>query len=143
MQLPADVTSASCFVCQQVLKDQDNLITAVRIFDVITVRKIPTADTAIIDLYAVALVRTSATEPSSRRMTVELVSPSGARGTFGWNEVLFDSQGGNGHPIGATMVVQFRLSIEKSGLYWVSIALDGEQIALMPLTLQIETIETP
>jgi hypothetical protein len=142
IRLPGDLISVSAFVCQQVLRDQDDLISAIRIFDTVTVRRVPTADSAILELFVIAVVKSSAKEPSERQMALEVIFPSeDQRIHIGPNPVKFDSPPPHNHPIGATAVFEFRFSIRMAGLYWINLTLDGEQIGTIPLTLAIQTVE--
>lgn len=139
--LPSDLTSLSAFVCQQVLYDQDALISAIRIIDTITVRKLATAETAIVELFVVVLAKSSAPRPSERTMRVDLIHPQGKRSELGSGVAKFNTSPDNDHPIGATLVIQIELAIRETGLYWINIELENETVAKLPLTLSVQIVQ--
>lgn len=139
--MQTDVTSVAAFICQQVLRDQDDLLSAIRILDTITVRAVENAGAALTDLFAVALVKSSATQNSKRQMSVELITPSGGTTSLGSSEVCFESDKTD-HPVGATMIIEIHLSITEAGLHRVNLYLEDSLIPSIPLTLRIETVAT-
>jgi hypothetical protein len=126
--MPSDLISASAILCEKVLKDQDGLLSAIRIADTISVpRSSPTSQ-----FFIVVFVRSSAVVSSQRLMSVHLRQPGETTVDVGTDKVAFDRPD-ESYPMSATMVLEFWLTFKDSGLHWINVKLDGEDIATAPL----------
>lgn len=112
------------FFCERVLKEEDGVLSAIRIVDVFNVHvptEMPPDVTPAIQLTMVAIFKSE--EPGTCTLTFEILSPSGKkyRGGQPFSMLL------GGGERGASAVLHFPVAANEYGLYWLDLLVDEEK----------------
>jgi len=129
----------SAFLCERVLQEHDNIISAIRIVDIFQVPKKLAEHTAV-SFYAVVSLRTVPVPDEQVRVKIAMVQVSGDR------EYLPDPPGqpydlrkltpDPSLPGGVSLIVQLNLRPAHEGLCFLEIEIDGEIAVRIPFTIR-------
>jgi len=148
--MQVDLLSASAFICERVLHEEDGAISAIRIVDVFYVPATEQiAEDAIHNLIAkinavnfhlVVLFRTKA--EGQARLALSFINPAGDESpikTHGVPEILVFKSNFPGTAIaaGQTLNIHLGLPIRPLGTYFVLVRLDEQIVASVPFTLLV------
>lgn len=137
MPIPSDLISVSAFICQNVLREEDGVLSAIRIADVMNVQH-KHGVTPKITFFVVVFMKVSSSEPSRRHVSLRVTEPSGRMEILGAGDqpraVNFGSAAA-GHPSGATVVMEISVLVRETGTHWLTVLVDAEETARLPLTL--------
>jgi hypothetical protein len=131
---------AAAFTCERVLVEQDNVISAIRLVDTVTVNVptgLPGKAVPVIKLWAVIYFK-SGEAPGGYTLTLKIRNPDGKSSPLGEPMPIHLRGGSHGVQTG----IELQLAVERFGLFWIDVLLDGEPVTAMPLTL-VEGVESP
>ncbi len=129
-------------ICERGMLDTDNMLSMVRLIDVVTVgADVPdeTMSAAIAQLGApiqgtLVLVFKGGLLNATHEITVHAHSPSGDVHDFPKVSSVFSSILKGGVP-GANVLVRLQMSVKHEGLYWFEVKLDGVTVRSIPLQI--------
>ncbi len=131
---------AAAFVCEKLLREKDEVLTAVRIVDTFSIEtaQLPPAGGAPVLAVALLISFKSGEANGEYAVSITLASPSGkivARSPEG-TTLLFQ-----GEEKGANIVANFAVPTTELGLYWFDVRLEGETMTRVPLKLQAAAVQ--
>lgn len=154
MLLPSFLTAASAFLCERVLIEKDDAISAIRIVDIYFVPE-PTAEardlkigdpippgTTQLMFYVVAMLQAAPEYKGSHKVEIRVLSSRGE-----WNEVrgpMYDltfEQKIAGVPAVEKVLVQMNLIVRNLGTAYICVFLDEREVVRTPLTTAL--LRTP
>lgn len=123
---------AAAFTCERILREADEVISAIRIVDTFTAHESLPDDAPInVSLWAMIYFKSG---PATGRYTVSLaMHPQGGENRPMGEPMPIDLLGG-AH--GTTLGVELHIAVKQAGLYWVDVLVDGEMVTSMPITLR-------
>jgi hypothetical protein len=130
-------------ICDAVLHEKDERISCIRFLDQLNITIASEDEDASIAIRLNAFIAFKSGPFIGPKMcTIEIVGPSGKKGTpIGGKPKEFPMQF-NGGEHGHNLIVAFDFPVNKSGLYWFDVLLDGEVYTRIPLKINI-TRELP
>lgn len=137
-QEPTGPFVGAAFICEQVLKDEQGVISAIRIVDKI-IQTAEGADPPVdmppanVTLKGFVLLKSG--EARGRFVvTMRIENPAGIREDLG--DLSMQFQGG-GH--GNNLILDLQLGITMPGLHWIDVLLDGKLMTRIPLEVVYQT----
>jgi len=129
-------------ICERVLEEKDNVLSAVRIFERFIVAATgPDAPESIPKTtvpFALLISFIPGEARGSARVQVQMEEPSNLKREPLEFTVHFDAPS---NPV--NLILNFQLDIEQPGLYWFDVLLDGRLITRVPLLLQYQATRLP
>lgn len=143
LTLPEYVVSSSMLVCERVLRERDDVLTAFRIVDAFYVEEFPDQGSGVyvIQAYAIIVIRTVPDYDAKGKIELYITRPEGPRDLVGSPEPELRSRI-PGTPGGITLQVQLNLKTPTLGTYFVELFLEGELANRVPITL-VPAKDTP
>jgi hypothetical protein len=150
MPLPSFLISANIFVCERVLIETDNVLSAIRLVDVFTLSKAPPEfainlkegdpaffELPMIQLWVAANIKAYPGYTGSHSVQIKLINTAGEISDIGEPRVeKFDSKWPEAHP-SLGVVAQLRLAVRRLGSCYLCLFVDGEELARVPFTLAL------
>jgi hypothetical protein len=138
MRAPVTLLSASALICEKVLNEADNVLSAIRLVDIfkfVPVPNVPVEQRPVV-ITILVITRFMAAEGSEQTFDLELVRPNGETRPIGErfvakiipNEVP-------GAPAGVNIVVQIGVIPKQMGLHFVRVLFNGNELAKASFTL--------
>ena len=135
----------AAFFCENILQDNEGILTAVRIFDAFKIQlhaqapeNVPSKELPIrVEKHLLLMFKTG-DHPGKHEVTIQIVSPSGTPREVQKQELNFTKPphgGGN-------LRCNVNMELTAAGLYWTDVRLDGKLITRIPLNVEI-TREAP
>ena len=129
-------------ICERVLEEKDNVLSAIRIFERFIVAATgPDAPESIPKTavpFALLISFIPGEARGSARVQVQMEEPSGLKRDPLEFTVHFDAPSS---PV--NLILNFQLDTEQPGLYWFDVLLDGRLITRVPLLLQYQATRLP
>lgn len=125
---------AAAFLCERILQEKDDVVTAVRIVDTLFVSVPPnmSAELGKPVIQITALLAFKKASPGSgvekHRATVRLHSPSGKEHPENSSDLLFQA----GDVAGSNLILNMNMLVEEFGLFWLDVSVDGELMTRIP-----------
>lgn len=137
MHLPPFLISVSVLICERVLQEKDNVLSAIRIVDLFTVSPPPDPNAlGAIQATALILLKAEVGYEGEHNLEVKLVNTVGEWSTLhGPQSETFKSSELTA-PSGVAFGVQFALGVKRFGTCYLCVFLDGTEIARAPITLK-------
>ena len=137
-------------ICERAIVGSDNMLTIVRLIDVVTVSAVAPADemaAAIASLGApvqgtLVLVFKGGEVDATHQITVVAHTPTGDVHEFPKIDSVFGSLIPGAVP-GSNAGVNLQMSIKREGTYWFEVKLDGETVTAVPLEIVFQAAEPP
>jgi len=132
---------AAAFFCENILQDNDGILSAVRIFDSFLIQlhadtpaNIPSKEFPIrLDRHLLIMFK-SGDAPGKHEISIKIIPPDGSHRDAQTNQLEFTkSPHGGGNLRCAVM-----LEVSAPGLYWADVRLDGKLVTRMPLNIVIK-----
>jgi hypothetical protein len=127
---------AAAFLCERVLQEKDDVLTAIRIIDTLYVSippNLPPEAKPVIQI--TALLGFKKASPSSEiekhQATVRLRSPLGKEIPENSRDLFFQP----GDIAGANLILNINMEVEEFGLFWLDVSVDGELVTRIPFRL--------
>lgn len=131
--------SASAFVCDKVLHEEDGVLSAIRIIDIIYVaeRNPNLPDTMIpgIPINAMFVLKAYPHHTDSHELEVVLINTIGEKTSIGKRIMEFKGSLGPEFPGGASIAMQMHIGVNRTGTCYLCLLLDGEEITRTSFTL--------
>ena len=129
---------AAALICEKVLVEKDEVVSAIRAVDHVTVpagvRTPKKGDSLVFGLTILLSFKAGDTSGGERKMELYLVSPSGKKARALQTDLHFASgKPEAGYNVRGDLVLKY----EKEGLYWYEVYVEGEFITKMPLRISI------
>jgi hypothetical protein len=122
----------AAFLCERVLQERDDVVSAMRLVDTWTVESMPPPG-VVAGIRCWAFVMFKSGDARGRyNVSFEIRKPSGESKEFGTPQTI-DLKGGE-H--GASLIIEIQMPANEMGLFWIDVLLDGERITSMPLKLR-------
>ncbi len=124
---------AAAFVCERVLQEKDEVLSAIRIVDTLWVSRppedLPVETTPAIQVTILLSFKKTGPGPAERHeLTLQLIPPSGPAAQKQTAPLLFpESDIG-----GANLIANMMVPIKQLGLFWLDVSLDGEPVTRVP-----------
>jgi hypothetical protein len=121
-------------ICEKVLIEKDNVLSAIRIFDVLNVSSASMPPDTAIPLTALIMLRAGEFRGEAE-ISIAIETPDGKRHPIPqkW-PLLFEEQSAGGN-----LVINFPLAVRHIGLSWVEVLCNGELLTKFPIKLQVGT----
>jgi hypothetical protein len=119
-------------LCERVLQEKDNVLSVIRIVDVLTVPQVPPPDNQIPALLTVFVGIKAGDARGKHELSLRVRRPSGAVSAVGQRlevELSDDPLGG------ANVVVTLPLKLSEFGLIWIDVLWDGDILSQIPFRL--------
>lgn len=150
MPLPSFLVSANVLICERVLVETDNVLTAVRMVDVFILPKAPPEhaanlkdtdpippDVPIVQMWITANVKAIPGYSGSHSLQLKLIDTAGELSDLGEARVdSFRSLWPDAHPTFGT-VVQLRVGAKRLGNCYVCLFVDEKEVARAPFTFTL------
>jgi hypothetical protein len=127
----------AAFICEQVLRETDGVLSAIRIVDRITHSvhvkggEPPSQMPPISVFLTFVLILKSGNAKGSKTLAIQLVDPEGEEIQKRTQTIVFEGEDDRGINMQAKLNLQFKLP----GLYWFEVYLDGWRITRTPLRI--------
>jgi hypothetical protein len=137
--MPPNVISASVLVCEKVLTEQDGVMSAIRIADVFYIPEMPEqpqGSMAIVQAYALIILKSKPGEESEHTLALKLERPDGTLvNVTDKPEVVALKSKLPGAPGGVNMIAILNLQPKTMGTYMLRAYVDSEEVGSAPITL--------
>jgi hypothetical protein len=133
---------AAAFFCEKILTEPDNVLSAIRIVDTISLpgAVLPESGTDLVLPLAMLVVFKSGDAQGERELQFRLENPSGKVFTGGTWKITLGDPPEAGHTFRSDLTT---LKWDKEGLYWFEVLLDGVLATRIPLRVRIGQPESP
>jgi hypothetical protein len=124
----------AAFFCERILKEEDGVLSAIRIVDVFNVhvpKENPPDSIPAIQLTMMTIFKSE--EPATYSLTFEILSPSGQKYRGGQSAMMSLE----GKEKGANLILHFPVAANEYGLYWIDLFIDEERITRVPFKIQL------
>jgi hypothetical protein len=136
-------------IFERAIRDSDNMLTMVRMIDVVNVASNAPADVmskAIAEQGApvqgqMVLVFKGGELDATHEVAVAAHSPNGEVREFPPISSVFGSTVPGGVP-GSNVIVNIQMSVKSEGIYWFEVKLDGETVTSVPLQIAFQTLSS-
>jgi hypothetical protein len=129
---------AAAFLCEKVLQEKDEVISAMRIVDrlLYQVQGAPEGTKPIVNLQGLIMFKSG---PVTGDHVIKIIgeSPKGHRKEIHSLTVKF-----KGKDEGHNIILNIGLAVEEDGLYWFDLVFDGEVLTRMPITVSRQPTES-
>jgi hypothetical protein len=128
---------AAAFLCEKVLNEKDDVLTAVRIVDTFHVSippNLPQDTKPAIQMMGLLSFKkaSSGTDAEKHEVRLKLCSPSGKAQALPTHEFHFKPEELSGY----NMILTFNLGVAEFGLFWLEVSVDGDEVSTrMPFRL--------
>jgi hypothetical protein len=134
---------AAAFLCEKVLLEKDEVVSAIRIVDTLFVSipsNLPTDPKPVIQVTALVCFKKASpgVEAEKHQAGLRLHLPSGKEQPPSTMDFTFKPD----EVAGANLIVNMSLPAQEFGKYWLDVAVDGEPMTRIPFRL-LEKVETP
>ncbi len=142
MEWPPFVISANFLLCDRVLTESDNVVSAIRIIDTVAITPNPAGlagpngTHAEIFLQTLALLRSKPGHAGQHSAQVRLVSSTGVSSDLGTPLHVEFRPEEETTPAGCTFAYPILLGVRTFGTCYIQLLLDGALVAEAPLTLK-------
>ena len=130
----------SAFLCEKVLFEQDNIISAIRIVDIFQVPEGVDSTTLTITFFAVVSLRSVPVPDAEVDVGVTLVRVSGERERLPYATrnpfKLRESSPDPSLPGGISLIMQFQIVPKNFGICYLEVYVDGEVATTIPFTIR-------
>ena len=134
--------SANVLVCEKVLKEQDRVMSAIRVVDVFECQTADERGVYVVAAHALVSIKTNTEYAQPLRINLFLIDSESVSKPLFEQDLQVDPQGKVlSAPGGVTMQVRFRVELCTPGVYRLAVAVDGHLVAQTPLTLRL--VPTP
>jgi len=139
--VPPYLIAVSAFICERVLVEKDDVISAIRIVEIFYVPELPTNApedaVALIQAWCIVILKALPGHYEKHVIELKLLNALGALTSIGSEEADFSTRPELGSvPTGASLALQLNIGVKNYGNCSVCIYLDGEEIARAPFTIQ-------
>jgi hypothetical protein len=134
---------SAAFVCEKVLQEKDEVVSAIRIVDTLFVslpKNLPAdANPAIPVTVLLGFKKaTPGTQPEKHRVTLRLNTPSSTL-----EPQTADLVFPEGEPAGANLIVNLTVPVKEFGLFGLDVLVDDELVTRVPFRLQERPAQLP
>lgn len=143
--MPIDLISVSAIVCDKILTEKDDAVSAIRIVDVFLIPESIHKSSGEHPAYGVQfyiLLVIKAKDVGKMRVVLRLQSPSGEerplRSSLPEEVTLTSKFPNSGIPVGHTLTLQVNLEAKPLGTYYVRVEIDGKERIRVPFTLRLD-----
>jgi hypothetical protein len=139
--MPMQLVSASAFVCERILREEDGVPSAIRIADIFTLPQwSPSVPTwlQVVDMNLFVIIKVLNVDPSEEHtVSVILTRPNGHQSQVFVNQKVTFSQlpGHPEIPAGATLGLQVNVTGDVMGVHYFEVFLQGDSLAKVAFTL--------
>ena len=141
---PPYLISANILICEKVLKEHDQVFSAIRIIDVFQVQVPDAGQASQVNAQAIVSIKTQPEHKHSLKVNLRLIDARGnAKSLFDKDVEVSPVSKYKDAPGGVTMQVRFRLEISLPGIHYLAVDVDGRQVASTPITLLQAPIPEP
>ncbi len=147
MPLPPYLISVSLLVCERVLRELDNVLSAIRVVDVFYIPQKPPEAAGdlypIIQAHALASLRTTPGYSGKHVIRLRLINTVGESSVIGQEDLLFQNKPElENAPSGGYITAQVNFGVKRFGTCYFCLDVDGEEISRVPITLVQMPTET-
>jgi hypothetical protein len=149
MPLHSYLISASALLCERILNEKDEVLSAIRIVDIFNVPEVPaeapTGSLPLVQAYCLVIIKTQSGYHGQHLIQIKLLNMKGELSNLGEaanTDVAARPGMGDDVPGGATIAFQLNIAVKNYGTCYVCVYLDGEEIARAPFTLQRQSLKT-
>src|SRR6266852_4842885 len=142
MPLPPFLISASALLCERILQEEDKVLSAIRIIDVIYVPQLPASapegSVTGVQEYCLIILKAQPGHQGKHLIEFRMLNPKGELTNISEPiEAEFKARPefGKDVPGGATVSIQLNLAVKNYGTCYICVYLDGEEITRAPFTL--------
>jgi hypothetical protein len=131
--------SLNAFICEKILMEQDQVISAIRLVEVFSVQATPDLplDKQGPLMFVVASGKVPADDDSEHLIEFSLIRPNGETKPVGEPiRSVFPGGAQAGFPRGFNVALQLLVFATQMGLHYISIRFDGEEVRRVPFILQ-------
>ena len=137
---PADASLASIFICERVLTEKDDVISAIRLVDIYRIPPLPPELTGplftkpIVQIVGVAQFRFLRIDGLEHSFQFQLDRPGGESTLVQEPFIATPSLGINGAPGGVNLIVPINVIVKEFGLHYLVALCDGVAVARTPFS---------
>lgn len=130
--------SISIVVCEKVLKEQDNVTSAVRIVDTFYVDKVPSeGESILINAATLVIIKSDASFKVDHHVLLKLIGPDDRASEKGPYPFLASQSAGQSGFSGLTITGELQLQVNKLGVFYVVVEVDGIAVSKSPLNVTL------
>ena len=135
--MPIQFKFVSAFTCERILREKDDVLSAIRLVDVFFVPEDAPAGAAV-QFYVCVTLKTAPAPEEEVTLEVTLVRPTGERErvpTPGGPSKIQRFQDDPSVPVGVTIIMLTTVRVKDMGTHYLEVTADGELAVTIPFTL--------
>jgi hypothetical protein len=139
MALPPEAISASLFICEKALFEEDRVVSAIRLVDIFYVNErpahLPEKIQPAVEAVAILMVKCKPEDPKEFEISTKLITPDGTEHEVGKKHRVNTASKVSGVPGGMTVRIHLSVAISGYGTYYLCALLDGEEVSRVPFSI--------